>query len=185
MSELSKITFVIGGARSGKSSFALNRASELPGKKVYIATAQAFDEEMKERITKHKEERNSDWDTIEESMNLAEVLRTASSTHDVVLIDCLTLWLSNLLLADKDLEKEMQFFISSLITHHASRVFVVSNEVGMGIVPDNELARRFRDISGRLNQQMASVADEVYLVAAGIPVRIKKEDGYAGYYQKN
>ncbi|MBI5847571.1 MAG: bifunctional adenosylcobinamide kinase/adenosylcobinamide-phosphate guanylyltransferase [Nitrospirae bacterium] len=174
MSErINRITFVLGGARSGKSSFALNRASELPGQKVYIATAQAFDAEMSDRIAKHKEERGSDWNTVEEPLNLAEVLRTASSTHDVVLVDCLTLWLSNLMLADKDQEKEMQFFISSLITHHASRVFVVSNEVGMGIVPDNELARRFRDMAGRLNQQIAAVADEVYLVAAGISIRIK------------
>ena len=168
-----KITFVIGGARSGKSSFALNRASALPGQKVYIATAQAFDAEMSDRIEKHKEERSRDWNTIEESMNLADVLRTASSAYNVVLVDCLTLWLSNLMLADKDLEKEMQLFIASLITHHASRVFVVSNEVGMGIVPENELARRFRDMAGRLNQKMAAVADEVYLVAAGIPVKIK------------
>jgi adenosylcobinamide kinase/adenosylcobinamide-phosphate guanylyltransferase len=173
MSELSKITFVIGGARSGKSSFALNRASELPGEKVYIATAQAFDTEMSDRIAKHKEERGSDWNTVEEPLGIAETINGISGKYEVIVIDCLTLWLSNLLLADKDLEKEMQFFISSLITHHASRVFAVSNEVGMGIVPDNELARRFRDMAGRLNQQIAAVADEVYLVAAGIPLRIK------------
>ncbi|MBI5075205.1 MAG: bifunctional adenosylcobinamide kinase/adenosylcobinamide-phosphate guanylyltransferase [Nitrospirae bacterium] len=168
-----RIIFVLGGARSGKSSFALSRASAYEGQKAYIATAQAFDAEMQERIAKHKEERGSDWDTIEESVNLAEVLRTASSAHNVVLVDCLTLWLSNLMLADKDLEKEMQSFIASLITHHASRIFVVSNEVGMGIVPENELARRFRDLAGKLNQKMAAVADEVYLVTAGIPFRIK------------
>lgn len=168
-----KITFVIGGARSGKSSFALNRASELPGEKVYIATAQAFDAEMSDRIARHKEERNSDWDTVEEPLGIAETIKGMSDNYKVIVIDCLTLWLSNLLLADKEIEREIDAFISSLFTLHSSRVFIVSNEVGMGIVPENELARRFRDLSGQLNQKMAAAADEVYLVAAGIPVKIK------------
>jgi len=168
-----KITFVIGGARSGKSSFALNRASELQGEKVYIATAQALDAEMSDRIAKHKEERNSDWDTIEEPLCIAETIKDISGRYEVIVIDCLTLWLSNLLLADKEIDREIDAFISSVFSLQSSRTFVVSNEVGMGIVPENELARRFRDLAGQLNQKMAAVADEVYLVAAGIPVRIK------------
>jgi len=168
-----RIIFVIGGARSGKSSFALSRASELPGKKVYIATAQAFDAEMSDRIAKHKEERGSDWDTVEEPFCIAETIKGMSDNYKVIVIDCLTLWLSNLLLADKEIERELEAFISSLFTLHSSQAFIVSNEVGMGIVPENKLARRFRDMAGRLNQKMAAVADEVYLVAAGIPVRIK------------
>lgn len=168
-----RITFIIGGARSGKSSFALEQASECRGKKAYIATAQAFDDEMMDRIAKHRDERGSDWDTIEEPVRLSEILKTASAEYDVVLVDCLTLWLSNLLLADMDAEKETDAFISLLITHNPLRLFIVSNEVGMGIVPDNELARRFRDLAGKLNQKVAAAADEVYLVAAGIPIKIK------------
>ena len=168
-----KITFVLGGARSGKSSFALSRASEYEGRKAYIATAQAFDVEMQERIAKHKEERNSDWDTVEEPCGIAETVKDMSGKYEVIVIDCLTLWLSNLLLAEKDTEKEIDAIISSVVTRHASQTFIVSNEVGMGIVPDNELARKFRDMAGRLNQKMAAVADEVYLVIAGIPVKIK------------
>lgn len=171
---INKITFVIGGARSGKSSFALSRASAYAGKKAYIATAQAFDAEMEERIAKHKKERGSDWDTIEEPLCIAKTIKSISGKYEAIVIDCLTLWLSNLLCGEADIENEVEaFFDSLLITHHSSQLYIVSNEVGMGIVPDNELARRFRDMAGRLNQKMAAVADEVYLVAAGIPVRIK------------
>ena len=175
MSEhINKITFVIGGARSGKSSFALGRASELPGQKAYIATAEAFDAEMEERIAKHKEERGSNWDTIEEPFSIVGAINTLSGKYEVILIDCLTLWLSNLLCNNGEAEKAIEDLLFSLrLTPHALRLFIVSNEVGMGIVPDNELARRFRDLAGTLNQKMAAVADEVYLVAAGIPVRIK------------
>lgn len=168
-----RITFLIGGARSGKSSFALARASEHAGKKVFIATAQAFDTEMKERIAKHREERNKGWDTVEEPFGIAETIKKISDKYEVIVIDCLTLWLSNLLLAEKDMEKEIDAFVSSVIAHKASHIFIVSNEVGMGIVPENKLARRFRDLAGHLNQKLAHIADEVYLVTAGIPLRIK------------
>ncbi|MBI5101059.1 MAG: bifunctional adenosylcobinamide kinase/adenosylcobinamide-phosphate guanylyltransferase [Nitrospirae bacterium] len=167
------ITFVIGGARSGKSSFALDRASEYEGQKVFIATAQAFDSEMTKRIQKHRQERGGDWETVEAPLAITGVLKDKSGKCGVIVIDCLTLWLSNLLLAGMDVEMETGSFISSLSTVNCPRVFIVSNEVGMGIVPENELARRFRDIAGRLNQKTAALADEVYMVTAGIPVKIK------------
>ncbi|MBI5212097.1 MAG: bifunctional adenosylcobinamide kinase/adenosylcobinamide-phosphate guanylyltransferase [Nitrospirae bacterium] len=175
------ITFIIGGARSGKSRFALEKASLHSGKKAYIATAQALDSEMKERIEKHKKERSvvdsthrEEWITIEEPLNIPALINNIHAKYDVILIDCLTLWLSNLMLADKDIGTEIETFCSSLSTVHCS-LFAVSNEVGMGIVPDNELSRRFRDMAGHLNQKVAGIANEVYSVTAGIPLKIKQE----------
>lgn len=181
------IIFVIGGARSGKSGFALSRASSLPGKRAYIATAQAFDCEMEDRIRKHRDERTAEWETIEEPLRLAAVLGQAGAGHDVLLVDCLTLWLSNLILAEGEagsgagsIDGEIETFITTLGRFRAASgapagcsLFLVSNEVGLGIVPDNPLSRRFRDLAGLLNQRVAAVADEVYLVTAGIPLRIK------------
>jgi len=168
------ITFIIGGARSGKSRFALEKASVHSGKKAYIATAQALDNEMSERIEKHKKERSAEWVTIEEPLNIAALIKNIHAQYDVILIDCLTLWLSNLILADKDIETEIEVFCSSLSAVQCP-LFAVSNEVGMGIVPDNELSRRFRDTAGYLNQKVAGIANEVYSVTAGIPLKIKQE----------
>jgi adenosylcobinamide kinase/adenosylcobinamide-phosphate guanylyltransferase len=173
------ITLIIGGARSGKSRFALELAnnyilSKEGGKKAYIATAQDMDDEMRERIEKHKEERSQEWATFEEPLNISTLISDIHKSYDVILLDCLTLWLSNMLLSGKDVEVEIARLIDALrITHYASRIFTVSNEVGLGIVPDNSLSRRFRDLSGYLNQKMAALADEVYLVTAGIPLKIK------------
>ncbi len=168
-----RTVLVIGGARSGKSAFALKKAGSFPGKKAYIATAEALDEEMKERIEKHRGERGKDWETFEEPIKMAGVLREMGSGYNAAVIDCLTLWLSNLLLGAEDPEEEIEGFLSLLREGDHPPLFVVSNEVGMGIVPDNPLSRRFRDLAGRLNQKVAGIADEVYLVTAGIPVRIK------------
>ncbi|MBF0329523.1 MAG: bifunctional adenosylcobinamide kinase/adenosylcobinamide-phosphate guanylyltransferase [Nitrospirae bacterium] len=169
---MSGITFIIGGARSGKSSFALKKASDKQGKKAYIATAQAFDAEMKERIEKHKKERSSDWECFEEPLEIAALLKNIQGRYEVILLDCLTLWLSNMMLAEKNIEDEIESLVSS-IKGNKSSLFFVSNEVGLGIVPDNPLARRFRDLAGTLNQSIAAVADEVYFVAAAIPMKIK------------
>ena len=166
------VTFVIGGARSGKSSFALKEGSALAGKKAYVATAEALDAEMKARIEKHREERSEEWITFEEPLNIARLIEDIHEKHDVIIIDCLTVWLSNLMMNDKNVEKEIGSFCSALYSQR-STLFIVSNELGMGIVPDNELARRFRDIAGAMNQKIASLADNVYLVTAGIPVKIK------------
>lgn len=171
------ITFIIGGARGGKSRFALEKAALYSGKKAYIATAQALDDEMKERIDKHKKERTEEWMTFEEPLNISALIKDIQDKYNVILLDCLTLWLSNLMLNNFDANKEIEGLINALrFTPNASRMFIVSNEVGMGIVPDNELSRRFRDLSGCLNQKVAGIADEVYLVTAGIPIKIKTHE---------
>jgi len=168
----SKITFIIGGARSGKSAFALNEANKIKGQKAYIATAQALDEEMRERVEKHKKQRGSEWDTYEEPVDVGSLIKNIHGKYDVVVLDCLTLWLSNLMCSGNDVEKGIESLCSSLSTVHCS-LFTVSNEVGLGIVPDNELARKFRDFAGILNQKVAGIADDVYLVTAGIPIKVK------------
>ncbi|MEK7308697.1 MAG: bifunctional adenosylcobinamide kinase/adenosylcobinamide-phosphate guanylyltransferase, partial [Nitrospirota bacterium] len=117
--------------------------------------------------------RGNNWDTYEEPVKIAELIKTVGDKYKVVLVDCLTLWLSNLIHTGREVNKEIESFISSLVTHHSSLIFIVSNEVGMGIVPDNKMAREFRDWAGFLNQKIAGISDEVYLIAAGIPLRIK------------
>lgn len=171
---MSKKIFITGGARSGKSSFALKEASGISGEKAYIATAEALDEEMRERIEQHKNQRGKDWDTYEEPLRISDVIKKIESRYDVIVVDCLTMWISNIMNAGLSIEIEIENFISSLATHNSS-VYIVSNEVGMGIVPENEVARRFRDVAGTLNQKVAKVADEVYFVIAGIPLRIKEK----------
>jgi adenosylcobinamide kinase/adenosylcobinamide-phosphate guanylyltransferase len=170
-----KVYFITGGARSGKSAFAEKLASTLNGKRAYIATAQALDAEMAAKIEKHRKDRGTTWDTYEEPLAVAELLAKLSRSYDVALLDCLTLWLSNVM-AHADGDGEVQSRSDELVA--AVRDFkgsciVVSNEVGLGIVPDNPLARKFRDSAGMLNQKMAREADEVYFTASGIPMRIK------------
>ncbi|GBE41361.1 bifunctional adenosylcobalamin biosynthesis protein CobP [bacterium BMS3Bbin09] len=169
-----KIIFVLGGAKSGKSSFALTQASGVKGKKAFIATAEALDGEMKERISRHKAERGDEWDTYEEPLNVSKVLSETGDKYSVVLIDCLTLWLSNIMHHMKDTEGAINKFIDELDrSKDLSTVYMVSNEVGTGIVPENDLARKFRDLAGNLNQRIAGISEEVYLVVAGIPLKIK------------
>ncbi|MGQ9570087.1 MAG: bifunctional adenosylcobinamide kinase/adenosylcobinamide-phosphate guanylyltransferase [Thermodesulfovibrionales bacterium] len=169
-----KIIFITGGARSGKSRFALQLSNKIfPMRKAYIATAEALDKEMEERIKKHRRERGDGWVTYEEAIKIDEVLKDIDGKYDVIIIDCLTIWLSNLRKARLDIEAEIGKLISSLVTPHQSQIYIISNEVGMGIVPENKIGRRFRDISGILNQKIAKVADEVYLMVAGLPVKIK------------
>lgn len=170
-----KIIFITGGARSGKSSFAIAEASKAKGKKAYIATAEALDDEMKERIERHRKQRGNEWDTYEVPLRISEVIKKTEKDYKVIVIDCLTLWLSNLLHSGKDREREIKSFCRSLSTIHCS-LYIVSNEVGMGIVPENEMARKFRDIAGVLNQKVAGIADEVYMAVAGIPVKIKQKN---------
>ncbi|KAF0182812.1 MAG: adenosylcobinamide kinase / adenosylcobinamide-phosphate guanylyltransferase [Nitrospirae bacterium] len=170
------ITLIIGGTRSGKSGYALNLASGGAGKaKAYVATAQALDEEMSDRISRHKDERSEDWITFEEPFGLASLLREICSHFDQILVDCLTVWLSNKLLNEPELvDGAVEGLVHALMeTHRKTQYFIVTNEVGMGIVPDNALARKFRDLAGLLNQKVAEVADHVYLVSAGIPIKIK------------
>ena len=170
-----KICFITGGARSGKSAFAENLAKDLAGKRAYIATAQALDPEMAAKIEKHRRDRDNVWDTYEEPLAVAELLRKLSSRYEVVLIDCLTLWLSNVMAHTEgdDAVTTRSLELAAAIADFGGSCIVVSNEVGLGIVPDNPLARKFRDLAGMLNQKIAQAADEVYFTASGIPVKIK------------
>ncbi len=170
-----KVYFITGGARSGKSAFAEKLAKELAGRRAYIATAQALDPEMAAKIAKHRKDRDTAWDTFEEPLAVADLLRKLSDRYQVVLIDCLTLWLSNVM-AHTDGDGDVRARTDELteaVRGFAGSCIVVSNEVGLGIVPDNPLARKFRDFAGMLNQQMARTADEVYFTASGIPMKIK------------
>lgn len=164
--------FVLGGARSGKSRYAQARAEALGGSPVYIATAEAFDDEMQDRIAQHQADRDGRWRTVEAPRDLPAAIDALSGSRAVVLVDCLTLWLSNLLLADADLAVAATQ-LSAAIGRFDGGLILVSNEVGWGIVPDNTLARRFRDEAGRLNQAVAAIADEVVLLAAGLPLVLK------------
>lgn len=172
---MGNITFVIGGARSGKSIFALELGSKISGRKGFIATAERLDEEMKERIILHKKTRPAEWETIEEPLALGEILKEIDGSYDVVIVDCLTLWLSNILGRDENsdrITKEIEYLATTLKTT-SCKVIAVSNEVGQGIVPNNNVARFFRDMSGLMNRKVAGVADEVYLITCGIPLKIK------------
>jgi len=170
-----KIYFITGGARSGKSSFAEKLANGPFEKRAYLATAQALDAEMVARIEQHRKRRGATWDTYEEPLAVAELARKLSGKYDVLLLDCLTLWLSNVMARIEDDEAVQSEFdgLSAAITAFGGSCVIVSNEVGLGIVPDNPLARRFRDLAGVLNQRMARIADEVYFLASGIPMKIK------------
>jgi adenosylcobinamide kinase / adenosylcobinamide-phosphate guanylyltransferase len=161
------ITFVLGGARSGKSRYA---ESLCLGERHYIATAQAFDDEMVARIAKHREDRGSAWVTHEAPIELLQTIQTCDQTGRSVLVDCLTLWLTNMMLSDRDWRAATAEVLS--YQPKANLVFV-SNEVGLGIVPDNALARAFRDAQGTLNQQIAARADRVVFMAAGLPMVLK------------
>lgn len=166
------LTFVIGGARSGKTAYALREALALPAtRRVMIATAEALDDEMAERIARHREERGQAWSTIEAPLALVTAARGLQS-GEVAVIDCLTLWLSNLMLGDIDIAPAVEDLCEAL-TQSPADVFVISNEVGQGLVPDNPLARRFRDEAGWMHQKMAAAADRAVLVVAGLPVALK------------
>jgi adenosylcobinamide kinase/adenosylcobinamide-phosphate guanylyltransferase len=164
---------VLGGARSGKSRFAQSRAEALTGGLVYLATAQAFDEEMRERIALHRADRGPRWSTVEAPLELAETITACSTPETVVLVDCLTLWASNLILAERDMAAATEGLVRA-VSAARGPVIMVANEVGLGIVPDNALARRFRDLAGRINQEMAAAADEVVVMFAGLPLVLKQ-----------
>jgi adenosylcobinamide kinase/adenosylcobinamide-phosphate guanylyltransferase len=167
-------TLILGGARSGKTRYALaqaqDRAGQVGGRLVMIATAQALDAEMEDRIARHRVERGSAWTTVEALQDLARALDDLSP-EDVAVVDCLTLWLSNVLDAPS-VEAEVAGLVAA-VARCKAQLFLVSNEVGWGIVPDNALARRFRDEAGRLHQALAETVGGVVLVVAGLPLRLK------------
>lgn len=203
MDTISQFTFITGGARSGKSSFAELLAAHAKRPVIYIATAQIWDEEMALRVRKHQQQRPSTWRLIEEPRNILDTLIQLKDQEGVILLDCVTLWLTNLLLAGQaqpttpsfadgeefsiDLENDHDLFnnmlepqildtvkeVAQLARDIKPQVIFVSNEVGQGIVPELPLARAYRDLAGRSNQILASSADQVYLVVAGIPMEIK------------
>lgn len=172
---MSKTILVTGGARSGKSAIAESLALDLRdpqgGPVIYIATAQAFDREMQARIAAHQDRRGDDWLTIEEPLDLPDRLQNLPSGGPV-LVDCLTLWLSNLMLAERDWNAAAKALVAAL-ADCAGPVVLVTNEVGAGIVPENALARAFRDAAGSLNQQIAAQADDVIMAVCGLPVKVK------------
>jgi adenosylcobinamide kinase/adenosylcobinamide-phosphate guanylyltransferase len=172
MDEKTSITFILGGARSGKSRFAETLAGKAAASQVYIATAEAHDEEMRARIARHQRDRGEGWRTVEAPLELPGAIRREAGAGRVVLVDCLTLWLSNLMAGGADIEAQTGRLIAAL---RAARgpVILVSNEVGLGIVPDNALARAFRDHAGRLHQAVAALAGRVVFMAAGLPLEMK------------
>ena len=172
---MSDFIFVLGGARSGKSAYALYLAKERSRKVLYIATAEANDSEMKSRISKHKASRPKYWKTVEEPLDLIGALKKQKHKYEVIIIDCLTLYLSNLMhkgLKQGAIIKTIKD-AAGYIKMMKEAVIVISNEVGLGIVPENKLAREFRDITGMANQIMAKAADEVVFIQAGIPLKLK------------
>ena len=170
---MGKSILITGGARSGKSTFAEHTTLALGAPALYIATAEAHDDEMRARIAEHQARRGADWTTIAEPLALTRTL----SGHDAgppVLVDCLTLWLTNLILSDTPWQPEVEALANAIPNRQAPVVFV-TNEVGSGIVPENALARRFRDAAGQMNQQNAAVCDELWLCVSGHPVQVKPQ----------
>ncbi len=174
------ITLVLGGARSGKSHFAQDMVTGY-GRVAFIATAEALDDEMRQRIARHREERPATWTTLEAPLAVEDAILQCSGNFDIVLVDCLTLWTSNLMAAE-DSDRERIFVraarLCDALRQSTSSVVLVSNEVGSGIVPENDAARLYRDLLGGVNQQVASVADRVLLLVAGYPLMVK--DSVAG-----
>ena len=172
---MKEILFVTGGCRSGKSSFALDYANRHFSKKVYLATSLALDDEMKARIKRHQEQRGSDWITVEEAKKVSQAIFSLPEDTDVILLDCLTMWISNLLLEGQGQERIFQEIESLIetIKKAPQSIITVSNEVGSGIVPDNTVSRMFRDIVGFANQRIAACSDTVVLTVAGLSNVIK------------
>lgn len=172
MASPGKSVLVLGGARSGKSSYAEKMAQSSGLQPLYLATGRAFDDEMENRIAIHQARRGSDWQTVEEPLDLVGALTLHVAVDRFVLVDCLTLWLTNLMMAERDVATETAGLVA-MLPNLAGPVVFVSNEVGFGIVPENRMAREFRDHAGFLHQAVAAVADEVYLIAAGLPLKLK------------
>lgn len=174
---MKNISLILGGARSGKSEYAetlaTSTAEEYGLQKLYIATAENRDDEMNARIIKHKQRRGTDWQTFEEPLNIASLIETAQNANSVIMIDCLTLWLSNLMAAEKDINAETERLKNTLEVAECP-IILISNEVGLSIVPENALARAFRDEQGLLNQKLAKGATNVVFMAAGLPLILKQ-----------
>ncbi len=171
---MADVVFLTGGARSGKSSFALKRA-ERYAEKAFLATAEPFDEEMAARIDKHREERGDRFETFEEPVDIDATLRVIPSSIDVVIVDCLTVWAGNLLykLGSDEIIMNHVDRLLAVLQNPPCNVILVSNEIGMGIVPENAMARKFRDIAGTINQKVAGASTEAWLLCSGLPLKLK------------
>ena len=170
-----KVIFITGGCRSGKSRYALDYVNQHFLKKLYLASCEALDEEMAQRIEHHKKMRGPEWHTIEEPVEIVDKIRQYGDKVEVILLDCITLWLSNILMkwdSDSRIMDEVDRFVN-MIKQSPTSFIIVSNEVGMGIVPAEPLGRRFRDLSGMVNQKIAEVADTVIYMVSGIPLFLK------------
>ncbi len=167
------IILIGGGSRSGKSRFALERARAFGSHLVLLATAEAFDDEMRERIHHHQQDRDPEWTTIEEPLNVPEAIAQHAPAFDALVVDCLTLWLTNLLLADHPSQHSAARLLIKAASSTSTPIILVTNEVGCGLVPETPLGRRFRDEAGRLNQSVAQAAAEVHWTVFGIPLRMK------------
>ena len=185
----SQIILCSGGARSGKSEFAERLALATAGQKAYVATGQAFDEEMIDRIKKHQERRGEIWNNFEVPLHLAKEWQNISQSADVILIDCLTMFTTNHMMAHGSIQgqqdanqleaavlTELEALLASIKSCEGKTVIFVTNEIGLGIVPDNKLARYFRDIAGRVNRAVASVADKLYLTISGVTIELKSQE---------
>lgn len=171
---MKKITFITGGIKSGKSNLAVNTALQ-NNKVAFIATAISFDEEMETRIKKHQTERPSNWDLFEEPHNIDTVIEKTINKYDTVILDCLGVWITNLMMAELSDEKIMEK-VKNLIKTFAEidyNLIIVSNETGLGLIPTNKMGRRFCDLLGMTNQEIAKEATEAYLMASGIPIKLK------------
>ncbi len=166
-----KVSLILGGAKSGKSKYAEDLTSNY-GNRLYIATAEARDGEMKDRIKAHQKQRGTTWQTIEEPLNIKGHLEAQHEPNSVILVDCMTMWLSNLFEQNCNIETETNLLLKALPNCSAD-VILVSNELGLSIVPENALARKFRDEQGILNQKLAKVANNVVFIAAGLPINLK------------
>ena len=169
-----RLVLIAGGARSGKSQFALARAHELGLQRLFIATAERSDDEMRDRIARHRAERGASFDTLEEPRALPEAL-AADRDHAVIVVDCLTIWISNLLVGgatEGGVEERIGALLAALVERR-SHIVIVSNEVGMGLVPETPLGRVFRDLTGRAHQRVAAVADKLYFAAMGVLLRLR------------
>jgi adenosylcobinamide kinase/adenosylcobinamide-phosphate guanylyltransferase len=164
---------VLGGARSGKTSFAERMAMRAGERPLYLATAQALDAEMRERVKLHQQQRHKRFATLEEPIALSTALKAAAKDHDVILVDCLTLWITNMIGANANVAEAVDELVATLPGLDGARVILVSNEVGLGIVPDNAMARLFRDLAGAAHQRLAEICEEVHFVIAGLPLTLK------------
>lgn len=170
---MTRHVLVLGGARSGKTAFAEQLAIRSGTRPAYLATAEALDAEMRDRVASHQASRAAQFSTIEEPLALSDALIAAAEKHDVILVDCLTLWITNLLVANEDVALAVSELGATLVQLKTAKVILVSNEVGLGIVPDNAMARTFRDLTGAAHQRLAEICDDVYFVAAGLPMTLK------------